>query len=214
MDSLNKVPVHGVARNWLGVQLIEQLLGYAKSNEHLFEWSTVAYGPTRRVNTTRRISRVLYDFGDLKQQLTEKLQDFLPEIFKKLGDKPFDPIFELELVAHGDGAFFARHKDTLTGRDRGNSDRIISVVYYFHTLPKAFSGGALRLHSLVATGEGDTFVDIAPDYNTLVFFPSIFPHEVLPVKSPSGRFLDSRFAINCWICRGREVELGGPRGTK
>jgi len=66
-------------------------------------------------------------------------------------------------------------------------------------LPKAFSGGVLRLHSLAASGHQGTFVDIPPDYDTLVFFPSMFPHEVLPVKSPSGKFMDSRFAINCWI---------------
>jgi Rps23 Pro-64 3,4-dihydroxylase Tpa1-like proline 4-hydroxylase len=102
----------------------------------------------------------------------------------------------LELVAHGDGAFFARHFDTTAHHRR----RIISTVYYFHALPKAFSGGVLRLHSMAATGRDGTFIDIPPDYDTLVFFPSMFPHEVLPVKSPSGKFLDSRFAINCWIC--------------
>src|SRR5262249_19066174 len=97
-------------------------------------------------------------------------------------------------VAHGDGAFFARHIDTLMHRRR-----VISAVYYFFSLPKAFSGGVLRLHSMAATGQEGTYVDIPPDYDTLVFFQSTFPHEVLPVKSPSGVFLDSRFAINIWI---------------
>jgi Rps23 Pro-64 3,4-dihydroxylase Tpa1-like proline 4-hydroxylase len=76
---------------------------------------------------------------------------------------------------------------------------VISAVYYFHTLPKAFSGGALRLHSLAASGKLGTFVDVEPDCDTLIFFPSWFPHEVLPVHCPSGRFMDSRFAINCWV---------------
>jgi SM-20-related protein len=82
------------------------------------------------------------------------------------------------------------------------SHRVISVVYYFYALPKAFAGGTLRLHSLAASGQQGTFIDIEPEYDMLVFFPAWFPHEVLPVQVPSGRFLDSRFAINCWIHRG------------
>jgi Rps23 Pro-64 3,4-dihydroxylase Tpa1-like proline 4-hydroxylase len=128
-----------------------------------------------------------------------KVRELLPMMFDTLGTKPFNPTFEMDLVAHGDGAFFGRHFDTPIGRADLDSRRIISAVYYFHALPKAFSAGALRLHSLGASGQQGTFVDIPPDYDTLVFFPSMFPHEVLPVKSPSGKFLDSRFAINCWI---------------
>jgi hypothetical protein len=65
-------------------------------------------------------------------------------------------------------------------------------------------GGVLRLHSLADHHEAP-FIDIEPDFDTLVFFPSWFPHEVLPVLVPSGRFLDSRFAINCWIHRGKAL---------
>ena len=76
-----------------------------------------------------------------------------------------------------------------------------SAVYYFHRSPKSFSGGALRLYSFEASEERGTFVDIEPTNDTLVFFPSWFPHEVRPVVCPSGRFEDSRFAINCWVHR-------------
>jgi Rps23 Pro-64 3,4-dihydroxylase Tpa1-like proline 4-hydroxylase len=172
---------------------------YAQSNEHRFKESSVAHGTSNRIDLTRRISRKLDDLGDLSQEIRCKMREILPAMFETLGNKPFNPTFELELVAHGDGAFFARHLDTLTGPERRDTPRIISTVYYFHVLPKAFSGGVLRLHSLAASGQQGTFADIPPDYDTLVFFPSMFPHEVLPVKSPSGRFLDSRFAINCWI---------------
>ena len=198
MDSFNRVPPHGVVRDWLGEQFVERLLIYAQSNEHLFKESRVA---SNRIDSTRRISRRLDDLGDLKQELRAKVRELLPTMLETLGSKPFDPTFELELVAHGDGAFFARHLDTITGPEYLNSRRTISAVYYFYRLPKAFSGGVLRLHSLAASGKQGTFVDIPPDYDTLVFFPSMFPHEVLPIKSPSGKFIDSRFAINCWIYR-------------
>src|SRR5262249_27282981 len=145
--------------------------------------------------------RRLKDLGEFTNELRDKVHSLLPAIFETLGHKQFIPTFELELVAHGDGAFFARHLDTtVTNQGRPASDRIVSAVYYFHAQPKAFSGGVLRLHSLAASGKQGTFIDIPPDYDSLVFFPSMFPHEVLPVKS-SGKFLDSRFAINCWVRR-------------
>ena len=118
-------------------------------------------------------------------------------MFEHLGYKLFDPArIELEMVAHGDGAFFLRHADTVIRREM-TSYRAISAVYYFHRLPKSFSGGVLRLHS-IGSKEG-SFVDIEPTNDRLIFFPSWFPHEVTPVICPSGRFEDSRFSINCWI---------------
>jgi Rps23 Pro-64 3,4-dihydroxylase Tpa1-like proline 4-hydroxylase len=75
-------------------------------------------------------------------------------------------------------------------------------VYYFHAQPKAFSGGVLRLHSLASgKGDGGEHVDVEPVNDTLVFFPSWYPHEVLPVTCDSSRFEDSRFAINFWVHR-------------
>jgi hypothetical protein len=49
---------------------------------------------------------------------------------------------------------------------------------------------------LVAHGDGAVFVDMEPTNDTLVFFPTSFPHEVLPVTCPSDRFEDLHFAIN------------------
>jgi len=202
-DSFNKIPPHGLVHDWLGAETVERLLQLAQSNEHRFEDTHVASGERERVDRTRRVSKKL-SLGDLKSEVRAKVQEILPVMFHRLGIKPFIPNrIEVELVAHGDGAFFKQHIDTVTHQDgvEGGSHRIISAVYYFHTLPKAFSGGMLRLHSLAASGQQSTFVDIAPDYDTLVFFPSFFPHEVLPVKCPSGQFLDSRFAINIWVNR-------------
>ncbi len=201
-DIINKVPSHGVVRNWLGSEAVTRLLRFVQSNEHRFEDTKVTHKEEEgRVDRTYRVSRKLLSIDEPKKELCPKLEDLLPVIFDKLGNKPFIPSqIEVELVAHGDGAFFARHNDTFTGPDqKGRGSRAISVVYYFHALPKAFSGGILRLHSLAVSGKEGTFADIAPDRDTLVFFPSFFPHEVLPVKCNSGQFLDSRFAINFWL---------------
>jgi Rps23 Pro-64 3,4-dihydroxylase Tpa1-like proline 4-hydroxylase len=197
MDSFNKIPPHGIVRNWLGVEVVERLLTYARSNKDRFKESQVTswLDGSQRIDPTVRISRKL-GLGDLKDEVTAKFEQLLPTIFETLRLKPFIPTLELQFVAHGNGAFFSRHRDTL--RDH---HRIITAVYYFHALPKAFSGGVLRLHSLAATGERGTFVDIFPEFDMVAYFPSMFLHEVLPIESASGEFLDSRFAINCWFVR-------------
>jgi Rps23 Pro-64 3,4-dihydroxylase Tpa1-like proline 4-hydroxylase len=200
-DVLNKIPRYGVVRDWLGPQTVERLLQFVHSNEHRFvDSSIVSKGKGDRVDRTHRVSRKLPNFNNFNSELKSKLKskDVLPLMFDMLGKQPFIPRnVEVELVAHGDGAFFGRHIDTRF--DQKAEGRVISAVYYFHAVPKAFSGGVLRIHSLAASGQPGTFVDITPDYDTLVFFPSFFPHEVLPVKCDSGKFLDSRFAINLWI---------------
>ncbi len=137
--------------------------------------------------------------------VSARVGEALGDSFAALGCASFTPSrFEVEMVAHGDGAFFRRHIDTLTGsadtpRESRRGSRVISMVYYFCATPARFSGGQLRLHSLVATGEAGTYVDIEPVNDTALFFPSWFRHEVLPVVCESGRFMDSRFAINCWV---------------
>jgi SM-20-related protein len=40
-------------------------------------------------------------------------------------------------------------------------------------------------------------LDLAPENDSLVIFPSWAPHEVMPVVFPSGGFADSRFSVNC-----------------
>ena len=75
---------------------------------------------------------------------------------------------------------------------------VLSGVYYFNAEPKAFTGGALRLHA-IGGKNGENFVDIEPVRNGLLVFPAWAPHEVLPVSCPSKRFINSRFAINCWV---------------
>jgi len=95
--------------------------------------------------------------------------------------------------------FYTEHRDTAIEDQKLIIRRVISAVYYFHRLPKLFSGGALRIYPLAGREKSSAFVEIEAINDTLVFFPSWFPHEVLPVACPTGQFEDSRFAINCWI---------------
>ncbi|WP_226636647.1 2OG-Fe(II) oxygenase [Brevundimonas poindexterae] len=110
-------------------------------------------------------------------------------------DFPDRSEFEIEAVNSGDGAFFSTHIDTAHGSS--SCHRVISSVYYYSRSPKRFSGGQLKIYSLDRTG----FRLIEADDNSIVFFPSFFPHEVLPVAVPGRAFEDGRFSVNCWINR-------------
>jgi SM-20-related protein len=198
-------PPYGLVRGWLGAEAVVRLLAYAQSNRERFVESGVGYGSKGRIDSTRRRSQKLKNFGELSDEIAIKIKELLPAMFERLGGQPFAASkFELELVAHNDGAFFAKHLDTFAREPGVTSHRVISGVYYFHSLPKSFSGGVLRLYSIAATPEAGKFVDVEPENDTLVFFPSWFPHEVLPVVCPSGRFEHSRFAVNCWVHRSND----------
>jgi Rps23 Pro-64 3,4-dihydroxylase Tpa1-like proline 4-hydroxylase len=191
----SKPPAHEHIANWLGMAMVQRLLDYVQMRRDAFKTSGVGYGDSRRIDLDLRRSSKLQEFGEL----AARAQTALPILFQQLGTTPFQPQeFELEIVAHGDGAFYGRHRGSYVQASTTNR-RVVSAVYYFHRSPKSFSGGALRLYSFEASEERGTFVDIEPTNNTLVFFPSWFPHE--PVVCPSGRFEDSRFAINCWVHR-------------
>jgi Rps23 Pro-64 3,4-dihydroxylase Tpa1-like proline 4-hydroxylase len=183
------------------------LLDWTLSNRERFVPSTLRGGV---VDPERRISERLRDLGPLTAVFETRLREMLPEILRRTGSRPFEvEAFELELAAHGDGAFFAKHSDIPIGPGRaplggdgtGGLDRLISAVYYFHSEPKGFSGGALRLYRFGGGDGPDDFVDIEPRQNSLVVFPSWAMHEVLKISCPNGDFRDWRFAVNAWFCK-------------
>jgi Rps23 Pro-64 3,4-dihydroxylase Tpa1-like proline 4-hydroxylase len=194
------LPPYVVIKRFLDDELISRLLDHALQNEAKFSSTTIRKGV---IDPSRRISVGLSDLGPMKAEIKNRLRDLVPSLIEQLRVTPFELSgIELELVAHGDGAFYKRHIDTFTGDVEGETtQRMISGVYYFHAEPKAFVGGDLRLHAFGAPDENTKFFDIPPDQNTLVVFPSWAIHEVLPIACPSKRFVDSRFAINCWIRR-------------
>jgi len=182
------------------------LLEWTLANRHRFKQS----GVTEGVDLSRRISEKLCDLGPLHGVVEKRVRDKLPDIFSRTGGRPFEvEHVELEIAAHGDGAFFARHTDMPTGPgrkplggdDTGLQDRLVSAVYYYHREPKGFSGGALRLYGFDARDDSADYVEIEPEQNSLVVFPSWVSHEVTKVSCPSGDFKDCRFAVNAWLCK-------------
>jgi SM-20-related protein len=158
----------------------------------------------------RRIAERLNDLGPHRPLFERRLEAKGADIFRSTGTKPFDvEYYELEVAAHGDGAFFAHHSDMPLGKGRkplggdetGTQDRLISAVYYFHREPKRFSGGTLRLYRLGDHSAQGDFVEFEPLQNSLVVFPSWVRHEVRRVSCPGCGFEEYRFAVNAWLCR-------------
>ena len=175
--------------------MLARLLNYAETSRDYFATSSVGYGDNKNVDLTRRRSTRLTKLGELENELRHALGPYSIAVYVQAARHSTVRAYliELEVVAHSDGAFFARHHDTIP-QPNSATQRVISAVYYFHKVPKSFTGGVLRLHSIAAIGIEGSFVDIEPTNDTLIFFPSWFPHEVLPVACPTGRFEDSRFA--------------------
>ncbi|MGB3471866.1 MAG: 2OG-Fe(II) oxygenase [Erythrobacter sp.] len=142
---------------------------------------------------TRRSGRRSLD-SEFKDAFKVRIGERQNEICAAIGVSFPDPHkFEIEAVHNGDGALFSRHIDTTFGT--AARFRVISAVYYYFFAPRRFSGGELELFSLDQTQS----VTVEPEDNMMVFFPSIFVHEVLPVSVPSRAFEAGRFSVNCWI---------------
>jgi Rps23 Pro-64 3,4-dihydroxylase Tpa1-like proline 4-hydroxylase len=114
---------------------------------------------------------------------------------------------ERQLTAHGNGGFFAPHVDT--GHPI-TANRRISCVYYFHTGPRRFTGGELKLYDTWVTPTGSTaagtYTTLTPVDNSIVFFPSDAFHEVCPVHCETEAFGNSRFTITIWFREGQRPE--------
>jgi Rps23 Pro-64 3,4-dihydroxylase Tpa1-like proline 4-hydroxylase len=94
-------------------------------------------------------------------------------------------------------------------RNSPRVNRVINFVYYFHRVPRPYTGGELLLFD--SDVEADTytrarFTRVVTEDNTIIFFPSPYYHSVLPVECPSKDFSDSRFAINGHVFRRLDVK--------
>ena len=190
---------HRLIAGWLGAEAAAGLFSYAVSQETNFKPTKVRReGEKGRIDPSIRRSHILRDLGPFDALLRDRAEALRPALEAAFGISPAPPgETEIEMVAHGDGHFYRAHIDTFTGDDATEgANRRLSLVYYLHRQPRAFSGGHLRLNGL---GSGQS-VSFAPVCDTLIAFPSFLPHEVEPVSCPGGSFADSRFSVNIWIC--------------
>ncbi|WP_167768670.1 2OG-Fe(II) oxygenase [Nocardia sp. CS682] len=89
------------------------------------------------------------------------------------------------------------------GWDGAVTDRDVSFVYQLYRRPRAFTGGGLRIFDLtVADGRpgcADSFREIAPRHDSIVFFPSVAWHEIEQVSCEGRDLLDGYFSFHGWL---------------
>lgn len=192
MKTVIPTPI-AVIPNFLSVEENKKLLDDTLKNESLFipRYSAPGYPRQSSLSTNN-------GFEDWKLRVSEQVQLLLPEVLKEFDLQPFIPSkIESGITAYTDGGFLGVHEDCFPA-----PTRLISFVYYFHSLPRAFTGGKLSLYN----NQVDCFSEIKkahsyrlvePTNNTCVFFPSKCYHEVWQVAC--SKFSEARFSINGWI---------------
>lgn len=197
-----------VKHDFLTQRELRGLTKYVLEHERDFTPSTVISheGPESSSDPSYRKSMVLYNLGEYTSLIQDRLYALLPEVLTDFKREPF-PIshLDIQVTASNDGDFFKVHQDNSSVEPTDIPLREISYVYYFHSEPKAFSGGQLKLYNsqdgAVQNSKKRTAKTITPRQNTLVLFPSSYDHEVLPVRCASRKFVNSRFTVNGWIIR-------------
>jgi Rps23 Pro-64 3,4-dihydroxylase Tpa1-like proline 4-hydroxylase len=104
---------------------------------------------------------------------------------------------ETQVSRYGEDQKYNWHIDAVQARQR-----TITFVYWFHDIPKKFTGGELQITKspiydgeLMGSGEVKT---VEPENNTMIIFSANNSHRVINAKSPKT-FKDGRFSVNCWV---------------
>lgn len=182
--------------NFLSDQLHQRVLAYAVAQESVFVESSTSTG-----DLDYRQSSVLHHFPEFADIMRGEIHRAFADVIRALKLNPFNiSQVEAQLTAHNDGHYYKVHNDN---GSEDTATRVLTYVYYFYQTPKPFSGGRLRIYdSRIQNNyyvQAESFQDVTPINNSIVFFPSHYMHEVLPIICPSQQFADSRFTINGWV---------------
>ena len=161
-------------------------------------------GTQPRVDGETRVAQLLERADSVRAWFLPWLEEVITraEILPRLGLAPFVVgKRELQVTGHSDGGFFSVHSDASTNPAAPTWARQLTFIYYFHRLPRRFSGGDLLLFD--PPGGGDlSFTRIDPTHNSLVFFQSSQMHTVTQIHSAATDPLDGRWTVNGWLHRG------------
>ncbi|HSZ25092.1 MAG TPA: 2OG-Fe(II) oxygenase [Cytophagaceae bacterium] len=128
----------------------------------------------------------------------EKLFSFLDAAPFPLSELRYCDYWSTQVSRYGQKDHYKWHYDYIPN----DTSRVITLIYYAHANPKAFTGGELCLTNGLLWGDqlvGETEkAMIEPKNNRLVLFDSRFLHAVLPTHSPN-EFDKGRFSVNVWI---------------
>jgi cupin-like protein/2-oxoglutarate-Fe(II)-dependent oxygenase superfamily protein len=184
---------HVLFTDVLGDAGSRELYEFALGRRALFERSRTS--PNRLYPDWRK-STVVYDrdLSGFAARIETEVRARVTTSLASLGMRPFAVgSLEIQLTHHDDGEYYHWHTDN---GSHETSARALSFVYYFHALPKPFTGG-----ELVLFGPQRSCTVVEPRNDSLVLFESGTKHEVRPICCPSRRFEDGRFTLNGWVRR-------------
>jgi len=183
-----------IDQNYLPENVNEKLLAHTINSREYFKETHIVNDiketGDQALHNWRKSQRLSASkFEEFYLVLEQKVRNDFTSICNNLGKEIFEiDRLEIQLTSHNDGDFYKPHKDN--NFEKGKS-RLITFVYYFHSLPRQFSGGQLLFFEPPAVVE--------PENNSIVFFDSSLKHAVHPISCPSKKFEDGRFTLNGWI---------------
>jgi len=141
------------------------------------------YGPNR--DKSLLIMSLMKEVMVLRQRFMK--EDYLFRIFDHVNS------VETLLSRYGACDFYGWHKDNSHPSYRGR--RILTLVYWFNTEPKRFTGGELMFGGNTI----DPYTVVEPKNNRAILFESHSVHAVSNVHLSGDKFMDGRFSINMWF---------------
>lgn len=158
-----------------------------------------------RIDLEMRVAHRLDRADAVRAWFLPWLEDLIgrAEILPRLGLAPFAVgTRELQVTGHNDGGFLCIHSDTPTNpnapTDTPYRRRHLTFIYYFHRLPRRFTGGDFLLFDPPSGGDL-SFTRIDPTHNSLLLFQASQWHGVTQVQSASADPLDGRWAVHGWL---------------
>ncbi|WP_171166972.1 2OG-Fe(II) oxygenase [Streptomyces sp. I05A-00742] len=127
-----------------------------------------------------------------------------PMVMTMLGVPVTDARVSFGFTMHNELPADDRQQEPPVRDSAGAGDpRRIAFLYHLHRRPRGFTGGQTRIYDTTVReghpGIAESFRDVQPDHDSLVFFPADAWYQVRPVNSPSAKLLDSRFAFHGWL---------------
>ncbi len=198
--------------DFLPQEFHDSLLPFLIAVQEKFVPSLIANsGGRRQYNPDVRDTLDFTEKWNSRLRFRSYFEAMLPPVLPRLQVGPFKiGGVEIHVRAYQDGHFFRVHKDTDALTALPNvANRVVSFVYFFHRVPRRYTGGDLLLIDTNVEANKMTtarFTRIIPEDNSIIIFPSNYYHCVVPVQCPSQEFADSRFVINGFVRQSLATE--------
>ena len=155
------------------------------------------------VNPDQKNNKESVWLHEVTKNLSKRIVAQLPFLCKTLGISPFEVSdIPITFINGLDGHYGDPHADSVNGQYQ------ISILYYFHKVPKVFNGGDLSFYASDEIAEDgynkEVLFEIEAENNLLVAFRSETYHGVSKVQSQSIQFTDGRFVAVGFLGRQKK----------